>query len=295
MQLHWASSSFWDAECPSYLSCDCTGREKELCSLQHQDYLKGHWRHRSSGCQMETHADLSSFAYNFTSNCYGEEFDCRPEAYPCYQRSLHIANWYWRPQMCRLHAFDPLKFDQHLAGQKMLIVGDSIGGQQIVSLAQLLRPVVTAGGGDEPPLHLSSGGLVSFAHHHHLVPDNSDESQPVEVDLSSHWAYDALEADYIVFNTGHHWWHRDPDFTRYEGMVRAVLLFMRDRLKARMIYFRTTNMGHVAPHLFDRPLEGQYLPDHPNECTEGGFKSRSGSISGGFWLRNTCQNSASQS
>ncbi|KAK9804636.1 hypothetical protein WJX73_002020 [Symbiochloris irregularis] len=155
------------AACPKYMGIGNCGAQVQRCNLRTADYHEGTWTRRPADCEIANHAGLTKIAYNFTGTCYGDEFDCRPEAYSCFKRSIQVANW--------------------------------------------------------------------------------------------------MESKYVVFNTGHHWWHLDPDFKQYEAMIRKVFEYMRDNFPTQHIFFRTSNMGHMAPEQFVQPLIGPYMPKRPNE------------------------------
>lgn len=64
------------------------GAETSRCNLKTSEYLHGAWNRRPASCEVRNHADLMSIAYNFTNTCYGADFDCRPEAFPCYKYAV---------------------------------------------------------------------------------------------------------------------------------------------------------------------------------------------------------------
>lgn len=49
-------------------------------------------------------------------------------------------SWAWYPSTCSLESFNGLKLSRKLAGREVLAIGDSLGVQQFVALAQLMCP-----------------------------------------------------------------------------------------------------------------------------------------------------------
>ncbi len=72
---------------------------------------------------------------------------------------------------------------------------------------------------------LHSGGSITFAHHLYLVGDDEDTSWDQRNTSFEHvrWSIKARQADFVVFNTGHHWHKLDPGFELYTAMVNRVL------------------------------------------------------------------------
>ncbi|KAL5699666.1 Protein trichome birefringence-like 5 [Ranunculus cassubicifolius] len=162
--------------------------------------------------------------YKPTSCPYVDEaFSCQANGRP----DSDYLNWRWKPDGCDIPRFNATDFLERLKGRRLMLVGDSMNRNQFESILCLLREglsdktrmyethgyKITKGRGYFVFKFEDYNCTVEFVRSHFLVREGTringqgNSNPTLSIDRIDKTARRWLQADILVFNTGHWWTH----------------------------------------------------------------------------------------
>ncbi|KAF5481420.1 hypothetical protein F2P56_002070 [Juglans regia] len=158
-----------------------------------------------------------------------EQVSCQRNGRP----DSEYEKWSWEAKGCRIPRFNGTNMLERLRGKRVIIVGDSINGNQWESLVCLLYSTISSSRGHiDMNIHdkifraKEYNCSVEFYWSPFLVQLEGNEENGgriLRLDKLSDWEKKCRGADIMVFNTGH-WWHNGGrlkrwDLFQYKGKV----------------------------------------------------------------------------
>ncbi|KAH7447385.1 hypothetical protein KP509_01G104400 [Ceratopteris richardii] len=153
-----------------------------------------------------------------------ESFNCQQNGRP----DSKYLQWRWKPKGCALPRFDARSFLQKLRGKRMIFAGDSLMRNQWESMLCLLREGlnnkshmfemkgsrITKGKGDYVFKFPDYNARVEFYRSHFLVAEGKQRTSSsgksrltLRLDTIDKTSRKWLNADILIFTTGHWWNH----------------------------------------------------------------------------------------
>ncbi|MCO5577598.1 hypothetical protein L7F22_031429 [Adiantum nelumboides] len=170
-----------------------------------------------------------------------EAFSCQENGRP----DSDYLKWKWKPKGCDLPRFDSRNFLEKLRGKRMVFAGDSLMRNQWESMLCLLREGlanksgmmetkgshITKGKGDYVFKFLDYNARLEFYRSHFLVAEGRQgKRQTLRLDTIDRTSKKWLNADVLVFTTGHWWTHgktaRGKDYFQERDVVHESLPVM---------------------------------------------------------------------
>ncbi|KAH7441302.1 hypothetical protein KP509_03G032900 [Ceratopteris richardii] len=176
-----------------------------------------------------------------------QAFRCQDNGRP----DSHYLKWRWKPKDCDLERFDARRLLEKLRGKRMVFAGDSLVRNQWESMLCLLREgltnkdhmfeikgsQITKGKGNYAFRFPDYNATVEFHRSHFLVAEGkqvdheNNKSRPIlHIDTIHSTSKKWLNADILVFTTGHWWNHgktaKGKDYFQESDVVYKILPVM---------------------------------------------------------------------
>uniref|UniRef100_A0A7C9EXS8 Uncharacterized protein n=1 Tax=Opuntia streptacantha TaxID=393608 RepID=A0A7C9EXS8_OPUST len=170
------------------------------------DINDGKWVHKPEGKPIYYDSDCPFLE---------EKMNCRSNGRPDFE----YHNWVWEPRDCDFVQFNGTDMLEKLRGKRMIVVGDSMNRNQWESLACLLYSAVDPAQVEGLEVKSRYRKLfrakdydftLEFDFSPFLVKFNNDHesgSKVLQLDKISATSDNWLDADVMLFNTGHWWVH----------------------------------------------------------------------------------------